>query len=366
MDKAEVNKQMNLSTADSAAGSCAKVDPNGRIGLGTGTQFIPRPWLRSGHLQTIMSHILPRPDELPQGERRLFRVEPDVQIACDCHWQPERQRAFTILIVHGLEGSSESQYVIGTANKAWAAGMNVVRMNVRNCGGTESLASTLYHSGMSGDIGEVVRELVREEGLRRLGLAGFSMGGNQVLKLAGEWGSGMSGATPPELCAVAAISPAMDLSASADALHLPQNRIYEWRFLLSLRARLRRKQALFPARFEVGQSWWRSIRDFDDKVTAVLNGFRNAEDYYRQASSSRLLEHIAIPTLIVHSKDDPFIRMLPATRDKLLRNPRITYIETAHGGHCGFLGRPRDGNDGRWAETQIVSFSLDQERNCGS
>lgn len=327
---------------------------------------MPRPGIRSGHIQTVVSHILPRHDELPRGERRLFRVEADVQIACDCHWQSNRRDAFTALIVHGLEGSSESQYVVGTANKAWAAGMNVVRMNVRNCGGTESLAPTLYHSGMSADVGAVVRELVQEEGLLRIGLAGFSMGGNQVLKLAGEWGSGALQQVPLELCAVAAISPAMDLSASADALHRPENRIYEWRFLLSLRARLRRKQGLFPEHFRVEKMWWRSIRDFDDKVTEVLNGFRDAEDYYQQASSSRLLEHISVPTLVIHSNDDPFIRMLPETREKLLRNPRITYIETAHGGHCGFLATPHGNYDGRWAEARIVEFFLAQVGTCGS
>lgn len=366
MDTADFKQEMNLSTGQGSSGKCEKIGLDGESKTFQCSEFHPRRGLRRGHLQTVVSHVLRRQNLLPQPERRLFRVEADVQIACDCHWQPNRRGAFTALIVHGLEGSSESQYVIGTANKAWAAGMNVVRMNVRNCGGTESLAPTLYHSGMSADVGAVVRELVREEGLPRIGLAGFSMGGNQVLKLAGEWGSGLLGPAPPELRAVAAISPAMDLSASADALHLPENRIYEWRFLLSLRARLRRKQALFPDGFVVGKSWWHSIRDFDHNVTAVLNGFRDAEDYYQQASSSRLLEHIATPTLVVHSNDDPFIRMLPKTRKKLLRNANITYVETAHGGHCGFLASPSTNSDGRWAEVQIVNFFLHQERRSGN
>lgn len=366
MDKAQVNKEMNLSPERQTGGKCAKAGLHHGSDTFHSEVFLPWPVLRRGHVQTIASHVLPRKNNLPAPERRLFRVEPDVQIACDCHWQTDRRSAFTTLIVHGLEGSSESQYVIGTANKAWSAGMNVVRMNVRNCGGTESLAPTLYHSGMSADVGEVVRELVREEQLPRLGLAGFSMGGNQVLKLAGEWGQGAIGCAPAQLRAVAAISPAMDLSASADALHLAENRLYEWRFLWSLRGRLRRKQALFPGRFAVGGSWWRSIRDFDDKVTAVLNGFRDAEDYYQQASSSRLLQHISVPTLVVHSNDDPFIRILPGTRNKLITNPNITYVETAHGGHCGFLAAPNGSCDGRWAEVQIVNFFLHQDCRNGS
>lgn len=365
MDKTDFKEQMNLSTQQDSSGNCGKYRDQNGPGEFLWSNFQPRRGLARGHLQTIVSHILPRRDNLPRPERRLFRTEPDVQIACDCHWQTDRRTAFTTLIVHGLEGSSESQYVVGTANKAWSAGMNVVRMNVRNCGGTESLAPTLYHSGMSADVGAVVRELVRQEGLLRIGLAGFSMGGNQVLKLAGEWGAGVFGPPPTELRAVAAISPSMDLSASADALHRPENRIYEWRFLWSLRSRLRRKQALFPKDFTVSNSWWHSIRDFDDKVTAVLNGFRDAEDYYQQASSARLLEHITAPTLVIHSTDDPFIRMLPETREKLRRNPNITYVETSHGGHCGFLASPRGDYDGRWAEVQIVNFFLHQERRSG-
>lgn len=318
--------------------------------------FVPRRGLHTGHLQTLVSHFLPRQDSLPGAERRLFRVNPEVQILCCCHWQKERRRALTVVVVHGLEGSSDSQYVIGTANKAWAAGMNVVRMNVRNCGGTEALAPTLYHSGMSEDIAAVTRELIREDGLERIALAGFSMGGNQVLKLAGEWGQGSIGSAPRQVRAVAAVSPAMDLSASADALHLPANRIYEWRFLWSLRQRVRRKIQLFPGRIQAVGGWWSSIREFDDLVTAPNCGFRDAEDYYTQASASRLVSEINVPTLILHAQDDPFVRIRPCTRDRILANGHIRYMETQHGGHCGFLADSKNGYDGRWAEKQIVEF----------
>src|ERR1035441_2356714 len=133
----------------------------------------------------------------------------------------------TLIIVHGLEGSSESQYVIGTGSKAWRAGMNVVRMNMRNCGGTEQLGPTLYNSGMSDDVGYVAETLIREEGLQKLAFTGFSMGGNLCLKLLGE----RSTPAPPQVKAGIGVSPAMDLAASADALHDRANRLYEWRFL---------------------------------------------------------------------------------------------------------------------------------------
>jgi uncharacterized protein len=258
----------------------------------------------------------------------------------------------TVVIVHGLEGSAESQYVIGTGNKAWAAGMNVVRMNMRNCGNTETLTPTLYHSGLSADVGAVAEELIREDGLDRIAIVGFSMGGNLVLKLAGEWGD----EAPAQVKAVATVSPAMDLAASADALHSWRKWLYEQRFLRGLRRRYRRKALLFPDRYDLSHlKRFPSIREFDDKITARYEGFAGAEDYYQRASSSRVLDKIRIPTLIVHSNDDPFIRILPTTRQKLMSSPSITWVETTRGGHCAFLAEP-NGYDGRWAEKRIIDF----------
>ena len=225
-------------------------------------------------------------------------------------------------------------------------------MNVRGCGGTEALTASLYHSGLCGDIGEIVAALTSTDSLPRVALAGFSMGGNMVLKLAGEWGK----AAPPQVKAIAAVSPGMDLSPSADALHLPLNRLYELRFLVSLRGSLIRKAKLFPAHHKKpGLRCLRSIRDFDDMVTAPHFGFNDANDYYSRASATPLVADIAIPTLVIHAQDDPFVRVLPSTLAALRANPQVTLLETAHGGHCGFLADP-DGYDGRWAERKIVDF----------
>src|SRR5205807_1385928 len=189
--------------------------------------FVPRRFLRNRHAQTLAGNFLPRKNRLPEGEERVFQVEEDVQVLCHCHWQPDRTKRLTVIILHGLEGSSLSQYVIGTGSKAWAAGMNVVRMNMRNCGGTETLAPTLYHSGLSSDIGSVLRTLLEQKHLQRVGAVGYSMGGNLVLKMAGDWGKD----APRELKAVVGVSPAADLAASADAMHDIDNRMYEWKFL---------------------------------------------------------------------------------------------------------------------------------------
>lgn len=314
--------------------------------------FRPRRGLRGPHRQTLASQFLPRRIRLPQAEERRFAVEPEVQVLCRCHWQRERRQALTVLIVHGLEGSSESQYVVGTAAKALAAGMNVVRMNVRNCGGTEMLGPTLYHSGLSADVGCVARSLLAQEGLPRLALVGFSMGGNLVLKMAGEWGR----EAPPQLRAVCAVSPAVDLAPSAAALHRPGNWIYEQYFLWNLRRRLRRKARLYPQRYDLKRlrRIW-TLRQFDDRITAHYCGFRGADDYYARSSASPLLERIAVPALLLHSADDPFIHILPETRARIAANPHLRYVETPHGGHCAFLADP-DAYDGRWAERTAVEF----------
>ena len=313
--------------------------------------FRPRFGLSGPHRQTIAGALLPRRHRLPPAEERRFSVEEGSEVLCHCHWQPDRRAALTVALVHGLEGSSGSQYILGTAAKAWAAGMNVVRMNQRNCGGSERLTPTLYHSGLSGDVGAVARALIGE-GLPRLALAGFSMGGNLVIKLAGEWGR----AAPPEVLAFAAVCPALDLAAGADGIHLPENRLYEWNFLWGLERRVRLKARLFPGRYSQDSlRHMRSVREFDDQVTARYSGFRDADDYYARSSASQVVDRVALPTLIIHSDDDPFIPLLPQTRVQLRANPHIAFLETRHGGHCGFLA-PAVGYDGRWAERAVVEF----------
>ncbi len=313
---------------------------------------MPRRGLRGGHRQTLASFFLPRRIALPPSEKRLVEVEPGVEVLCHCHWQQDRKNALTVIIVHGLEGSSESQYMLGIAAKGMAVGMNVVRMNQRNCGGTDALSSTLYHSGRSRDIAAVAENLLRQDRVSRFALAGFSMGGNLVLKLAGEWG----GEAPHQFCAVATVCPSLNLAASADALHERGNRLYEYYFMWQLRRRLRLKARLFPGVFDVSRARGvTSLRDFDDKVTAYYCGFGGAADYYERSAAANVIERIAVPTLILHAANDPFIRILPETRQKILSNPNITFVETEDGGHCSFLAQP-DGDDGRWAERQIVEF----------
>ena len=314
--------------------------------------FLPRRGIRGGHQQTLASFFLSRRIVLPRSEERLIEVEPGVKVLCECHWQKDRQTPLTLVVVHGLEGSSESAYMLGLAKKGLAAGMNVVRMNQRNCGGTEGVAPTLYHSGLSRDVAAVAQNLIEQDRISKFALVGFSMGGNLVLKLAGEWGR----EGPLQFQAVAAVCPAMDLAASSDALHNRSNRLYEYYFIWKLRRRLRSKARLFPKVFEISRLRGVStLREFDDKITAHYCGFTGAVDYYSRAAAANVVDRIAVPAFILHAANDPFIRILPETRKKILANPNITFLETEDGGHCSFLAQP-DGDDGRWAESQIVEF----------
>lgn len=319
------------------------------------TSFEPRRGLSNGHLQTIVGNFLPRPAFLHPSVAETVEVDPTdgSRVLCHSHWQPDPVRAarLTVLLVHGLEGSSDSQYIQGISARAWDAGCNVIRMNMRNCGGSDALTPTLYHSGLSGDIGAVVQHFSEQFNLERVAMVGYSMGGNMVLKLAGEWG-----ARPP-LCAVAAVCPAIDLAAGADALHEPANRFYEWRFLTRLLARYDLKASLFPGMYETRKNIGpvRSIRQFDDKIVARYCHFRDADDYYYRSASARVVDRIAVPTLVFHALDDPFIRLLPDTRAQLLANPHIAFVETRHGGHCAYLSRDR-GNEIHWAESALMRY----------
>jgi hypothetical protein len=325
------------------------------------TPFAPRSFLRNGHLQTLAGNFLPRNLILPDPESLLVEVEGPVSgygpsyVLCHCHWQPEDIRAqrLTVILVHGLEGSSNSKYMIGNTARLLAAGFNVVRMNMRSCGGTDEVCPTIYHSGRSGDVGAVIQKIVEEQKIESVALVGYSMGGNLVLKFAGE-----TALNPPaQLKAVAGVSPLMDLAVSSAALHEPLNRMYERHFLRNMIARIRRRAVLFPAIYgDAAIEKIRTLRLFDEHIVARYGGFADADDYYYSIASSQYADRLNLPTLILHSLDDPFIRMLPTTRETLIGNPNVTFIETQHGGHCAFLEASQNGEDGRWAEKTLRGF----------
>jgi uncharacterized protein len=317
--------------------------------------YIPHRRLESGHLMTVWCWAARRRIHLPAPEARLFQVTPDTRVLAHCYWQPERRTHPTLIALHGLEGSSAAHYMLGLADKALKAGFNAVLLNQRNCGGTETLGPGLYHSGLIDDAAFVIRELAATDGIDRVVVAGYSLGGNLALRLAGTHPP----ADLPSLKAVCAVSPSMALEECVRALERRSNFAYQWNFVRNLKARMRRKDACFPGRFDLSRlAGIRTVRQFDAAYTAPFFGFESAEDYYHRAAALRVVEHIRIPALIITAADDPFVPAEPFRDPTVTGNPNITVVVTEHGGHCGFFAeRDGQGDDGYWAETAIVEFA---------
>jgi predicted alpha/beta-fold hydrolase len=290
--------------------------------------------------------------DLPVAERRFFDVTADSRVLAHCNWQPDRKSAPTLLALHGLEGSSEAHYMRGLADKAFARGFNVVRLNQRNCGGTEHLSRGLYHSGLTADPVVVLKELIDRDALTSFAVAGYSLGGNITMKLAGELGE----REMPEVKAFAAVSPVIELEACMQSIERRENRIYEWNFCRNLQGRMRRKAKSFPDLFDLNGLWkiW-SIRAFDDRYTAPHHGYNGAADYYHRASAMRVIDRVARPSLILSAADDPFVPPDIFDAPAVKNNPNITTVITPRGGHCAFV-EDANGYDGYFAESLVVEF----------
>ena len=314
-----------------------------------------QPRFTGGHVQTLYTWVKPRRfPRLPEPEPRYFDVAEDARVLAHCHWQNDRSARPAILLLHGLEGSSHAHYMAGISDKAWAAGWNVVRLNQRNCGNTEHLSRGLYHSGLTHDALFVIREIVQRDAIGAIAVAGYSLGGNIALKLAGELGD----SAPAELAAVCAVSPTMDLARCVAALERRSNVLYHWNFVRNLKARMRRKAAAVPGVFSLEPlDQVRTVRAFDEAYTAPHHGFRDAADYYYRASALRVAARIRVPTLIITAQDDPFVPDTPFRGPEVSGNPHITVVMTPHGGHCAYVERATPGYDGYWAERELLRFA---------
>lgn len=254
-------------------------------------------------------------------------------------------------MVHGLEGSADASYMRGLSALALARGFSAHRFNMRTCGGTEKLCPTLYHAGLTSDLLSVLRTL-RDEGRGPVFLAGFSLGGNVVLKLAGELGEDAARL----IRGVVAVSTPIDLEACSRRIAEPENRIYEMRFVRRMIARLRATGRYSPSDF----AGLRSVMSIDERITAPSFGFGSAANYYRTQSSLRFLHAIRIPALLIQAKDDIFVPFKIFESKEIRENPRIELLVTKYGGHLGFLGRsPRR----FWSDAAIMDWIIGQNAN---
>jgi uncharacterized protein len=329
---------------------------------GRNGDFVPLPLLRNPHLMTIALSLIPRGLGLRrrQVEKVLFPVTPDSQLLGMAHFQPDYANRATLVLVHGLEGSSESFYIVGLAEKALAAGANVVRLNLRNCGGTLHLTPTLYNAGLSADIVRVVEYLAKERGLSDLFLIGYSLGGNLVLKASAELGE-----LSDRVSGTIAVSPPIDLESCVQALESKSNRIYELAFLWSLKQKIRQKEKLYPNRFPIAKlDKVKSVREFDDAFTAPDGGYGTADRYYRDASSKPMLGSIPVPTLIITAQDDPLV---PFGIFAGIETDNVKLLGPKQGGHGGFvqdltIAANGSETDHFWADQRILDFCFEHSK----
>lgn len=296
------------------------------------TPFRPHPLVRGGHLQTIIGYYLPGPKALTHT--RLHRVAvPDGDHLVVCENRASRRASFpaVVLLMHGLGGEANSPYMVRIGQAFLERGWTVVRMNHRGAGEGKGLARQTYHSGRSEDISAVLQDIAARHAGVPVVAVGFSLSGNALLKLLGEGRDPI----PDTLCGAVAVTPPIELSVCATALSRPGNRIYDLRFVRMLRAAMRERAATFPdfPRFDV--PWYSTLRQFDEKVTAPLNQFDGAEDYYRKCSAKQFLPNITVPTFLLASDDDPFIPV--QSFENLPPNEAVHVMITRSGGHMGFV-----------------------------
>lgn len=320
-------------------------------------QFTPPAWLTNAHMMTIVPAMFPRDFASLRKEAQscLIDVADDSKLLVMKHGfasSEHKAKNPTLVIFHGLEGSADAPYVLGMSAKARAQNWNVVRVNMRNCGGTMHLTPTLYNAGLSGDAIRVAEHL-KSQGCERIFLCGTSLGGNLVLKAVAE----LKDAAHNLLSGVCAISPSIDLCAAVESLELPANVIYEQRFLIGLKQKIVEKSKLFPGKLDLSKlKSLKSVRAFDDAYTAPDGGYLSAKDYYERASAIRILDEVRIPALILAAQDDPIVPFESFRCDVLSNNPAISLVAPKYGGHGGFFHRDRGAHDRFWSEDLVVSF----------
>src|SRR6266853_1203868 len=321
--------------------------------LDAGKPFVPHALLKNSHAMTIAAHFWLRRFALPPAEDRHFQVDAVSRLLGHCHWQRGKDtRTPLMVLVHGLEGSSDSKYMLGIAEKAWQRGFHTIRLNQRNCGGTELLTPTLYNSGMSNDYRAVFDELSMGDGFSRIFFVGYSMGGNLVTKMAGEFGE----AVPKALRGVAAVCPSINLAACADELERRNNYFYQRHFVAGLMSRYGRKVELFPQRYSPdGFGRICTVRQFDDAITAPHFGYRDAQEYYEAAGAKCVIDKIRVPMLLITAQDDPFMPFEATRAVGVEKNPAIVFRAPKRGGHCGFISE-ESGSERFWAEQRVVDF----------
>lgn len=311
--------------------------------------FRPAWWCRGAHLQTLWPVLVRRAPRVRLRRERLELPDGDFidldWLACGAAAGP------LVVILHGLEGSSDSQYARGLLAALQRRGWRAAVMHFRGCSGEPNRLPRSYHSGETGDLAHVVCELRARSPRHPIGVVGYSLGGNVLLKWLGETGS-------TTVDAAVAVSVPYDLARAAARLEHGVSRLYQWELMRRLRASVERKRMrmMLPLTVDVGRL--RRFREFDEHVTAPLHGFGGADHYYAVASSRQYLRGIRVATLLLHARDDPFMTEQAIPRPDEL-SATTTLELSAHGGHVGFVGGAWPWRPRYWLEQRIPEFLQD-------
>jgi hypothetical protein len=314
--------------------------------------YRPPWWFRGRHLQTIWGPLLRR---RPRPLLRRERWETPDGDFLDLDWLASSTAdtdGSLVVVLHGLEGSSDSHYCRGLLHEVSAAGGHGVVLNFRSCSGALNRLPRLYHSGETQDLAWVVARLIEAAPDRPLALVGVSLGGNVLLKWLGEVG----GTAPRQLAAAAAISTPFDLAACAEVLDRGMPRLlYTTNFLRTMKAKVRGKAALLDGQVDLAAALRaRTFAEYDRRVTAPIHGFADEWDYWTRSSSGPYLSRILRPCLLINAENDPFVPLASLPREVVADSPWLTALFVPGGGHAGFL----DGPNRSWAERVAVAFVM--------
>lgn len=316
--------------------------------------FEAHPWLRNGHVQTIAGRYLPsKPVRLRSSMHVIDLDDGDRLSVVDSAPEGWTVGKPLVLLVHGLAGSARAAYVVRVASRLVRLGIRAVRMNLRGAGSGFGLARGIYHGGRTEDLRAVVDWLVERAPGSPIGLIGFSLGGNLVLKLAAE----ASSVPLPGLDCALAANPPLDLAVCCRHIQQSENRIYGHHFAKMLREEVRRLHAAFPDLGPIDLAHVKTIQQFDEAYTAPRNGFASAADYYRKASAGPLVPLIKVPGLVVHAEDDPFIP--PGPFRAIEFPPQLALELIPGGGHLGYLCREPWQGVRRWLDVRLASWLTD-------
>lgn len=314
--------------------------------------FLPHVLLPGGHIQTVFASQRRR--RFPYGWEKDERAEVEIkdQARVEVVKLLRPRPAPALIVLHGMTGSCQSDYMQGFSHKAWRRSWNCFLPNLYNTN-YELSHPVIFHAGASGLARQVIERLVKLHSLRKVFLAGVSMGANLLLKMLGEWG----GQAPGWLAAAAAVSPLCDMTVSWQLMERPSNRIYQIYFTGRLKELVRSRSKHLGKFVDLEKVMQiRTIREFDQHFTVPLGGFKDPYHYYEEGSSSPLLDKIRVPTLILHSKDDPFLPWEPFVRPQARSNPNLLIHLTERGGHLGFVERTRQDIDRCWFENRIMEY----------